>query len=164
MRLDVDHIRQQISNLLLACPELAEDEILRADMIEGETDANTFLLACEKTRVEAKWMIAAIEFHQEELDERKKRFERREQVMRQLMFRVMESANLRKVELPEATLSIRPGVPKVIITTEELLPLDMWRFKKEPDRTKIKEAIQGGMSVPGVEMSNAEQTLSIRTK
>ena len=164
MRLDVDHIRQQISNLLLACPELAEDEILRADMIEGETDANEFLIACEKKRVEAKWLAASIEFHQEELDERKKRFERSEQAMRELMFKVMQAADLRKLELPAATLSIRPGVPKVIITIEELLPLEMWRFTKSPDKTKIKETIQGGTPVPGATLSNAEPTLSIRTK
>ena len=164
MRLDVDHIRQQISNLLLACPELAEDEILRADMIEGETDANTFLSECERKRVEAKWLAASIEFHQEELDERKKRFERREQAMRNLMFKIMEAADLKKVELPEVTLSIRQGVPKVIITTEELLPLEMWRFTKSPDKTKIKETIQGGTPVAGAEMSNAEPTLSILTR
>lgn len=164
MQLDVDHIRQQLSNLLLAFPELAEDDVLRADMIEGATNAHRFLEACERKRVEAKWMTASIADYQEELDERKKRFERREQAMRQFMFKVMEAADLKKVELPEATLSIRPGVTKVIITTEELLPIEMWRFRKEPDKTKIKEAIQDGNPVPGAELSNAEPTLSIRTK
>ena len=37
--LNVERIRQQITALLLECPELGEDEVLRADMIEGNTDA-----------------------------------------------------------------------------------------------------------------------------
>lgn len=164
MRLDVDHIRQQISNLLLACPELAEDEVLRADMIEGETDANEFLRSLEQRRAESVCLAEAVQLQINALGERMKRFLNREHSCRQLMFRVMEAANLRKLELPEATLSIRPGVPKVIITIEELLPLEMWRFRKEPDKTKIKETIQGGTPVPGASLSNCEPVLSIRTK
>ena len=41
--------------------------------------------------------------------ERKARMIRREEAMRTLMFAVMEAANLRKVELPEATISLRAG-------------------------------------------------------
>ncbi len=38
MRVDVDALRQSIDALLITYPELAEDEQLRADMLDGETD------------------------------------------------------------------------------------------------------------------------------
>ena len=53
-------IRQQIDNLLLAYPELAEDEILRGDMVEGATDAHEFLRMIERRRQDAECMTDAI--------------------------------------------------------------------------------------------------------
>ena len=45
MRLDLDtkYVRDQITALLLANPELTEDEVLREDMIEGTTTTFEFL-------------------------------------------------------------------------------------------------------------------------
>jgi hypothetical protein len=92
------------------------------------------------------------------------RFDRRSDVMRALMFKLLQEAGVRKVELPIATLSIRVGQQKVVITDEAELPDELVRIKREPDRVKIKQYIESGMEVPGATLSNREESLTIRVK
>jgi hypothetical protein len=162
--MDVDTIRKQISDLLLAAPELAEDDILRADMIEAETNAIDFLRRLERNRQVALATIKVLHEWVEALCERSKRFDVREHAIRTLMFKVLQTANLHKIELPEATLSIRAGQPKVIITEEGDIPDYYVRIKREPNKILIGAALKAGTNVPGATLSNAEPTLAIRTK
>ena len=75
----------------------------------------------------------------------------------------MQTANLAKAELPEATLSIRQGTPKVVIINEREIPDEFMRIKKEPDKTRIKAVMTAGEVVSGCALSNAEPSLTIRT-
>lgn len=164
MKIDPALIKHQINNLLVQYPELADDEQLRADMIEGETELHEFLRDLELMRRNTVALIDGLTEAMSIFGLRQKRFEGREQAMRQLMFKLMEIADLKKLELPEATLSIRNGTPKVIVTDEQKLPDNLFRIKREPDKIKIKEFLQTGANLVGAELSNAEPTLSIRTK
>lgn len=163
-RLDPTIVKQQIGNLLAAYPELQEDDVLRLDMIEGETEAFEFLRAVEQRRQEAASLAGAIAGNIAELGLRQERFERREKAMRALAFKVLEAADLPKVELPEATLSIRAGQSKVIITDEAVIPDVLCKITRAPDKARIKELLKQGQSVRGAELSNTEPTLSIRVK
>jgi hypothetical protein len=80
------------------------------------------------------------------------------------MFKLMTHAGLRRVVLPEATLSIRAGQPRVIITDEAALPPDCVRVRTEPDKVAIKDRLMRGEPVPGATLSNSESVLSVRTK
>lgn len=164
MRLDPDIIRLQIANLIAAHPELAEDDVLRADMIEGATDAHEFLRMVERRRQEAAAFVCGIESAIGDLRLRSARYVRREEVMRELMFKVLQAGNVPKLELPEATLSVRQGTPKVVITDDQLLPHEFVRLIEQPDKISIKLALEKGETVPGAELSNAEPTLAIRVK
>jgi len=160
--LDATRVTLEIERLLTEYPELAEDEALRADMIEGSTDAFAVLSDIAKTMAEAKAMSAAISDNIEALSERASRYDRRARAMRTLAQRIMEAANIRKAELPEATLSIRAVAPSLIITDEASLPDWAWRVKREPDKATIKDRVKAGEFVPGAEMSNGGSTLSVR--
>lgn len=164
MRMDPALIIHHINCLLVQCPELEEDEQLRADMIEGETNLNEFLRDMEAKRRDAAAMAGAIATTITDLEQRLARLERREQAMRRLMHKLMEAADLKKIELPEATLSIRNGTPKVIITDETLIPEILCRIKREPDKQRIGQLLKEGSPVQGAELSNAEPNLTIRTK
>lgn len=164
MKLNVEVVRQQISNLLLQWPELEEDDVLRADSIEGETDAHEFLRLVEEQRREATAMAGACSTTIAELEVRRDRFVRREHAMRKIAFQVMEAADLRKIEMAEATYSIRNGSPKLIVTDDAIIPDILCRIKREPDKKKIADLLKQGNEVQGAILSNAEPTLSIRTK
>ena len=157
------HIKLQIDQLFLQYPDLQEDEILRADMLEGSTDLNDFLRATERKRQEAVSMAEAIDINMEALNQRRNRFKHRDEALRSLMFKLLEWGNLKRVELPEATISIRAGTPRVVIVDEAAIPDALCRFRREPDKVKIKAALADG-EVNGAALSNAEPTISIRVK
>ena len=165
MRFDADLVRQEILNLLISYPELASDELLRADMIEGATSAYDFLRIVEQRRQEAASMAGAIASNIAELGLRQERFERREKAMRAIAFKIMEAADLKKLEMPEATYSVRNGQQKVIGDLPvENIPSEFLRVKRELDRSLLKTALQAGRNIEGFTLSNAEPSLSIRTK
>lgn len=160
--LDATRVTLEIERLLAEYPELAEDEALRADMIEGSTDAFAVLDRIIATMREATATVAAIKIQADALWSRAERFERREKAMRALAQRIMEAANIRKAERPEATLSIRAVAPSLVITDESALPDWAWRVRREPDKATIKDRVKAGEFVPGAEMSNGGATLSVR--
>jgi hypothetical protein len=164
MRLDPAVIKHQVDTLLSAYPELAEDEVLRADMLEGSTDLVEFMRALERRRQEAAATAEALAMTIDAWDARRARFARRDEGIRGLMFAMLQLAHLRKLELPEATLSVRAGVPRVLVTDEAALPDELCRIKREPDRAKIKEALSEFKPVPGATLSNAEDTFAIRVR
>ena len=162
--LNLEQIRQQITTLLVECPELEQDEVLRADMIEGNTAAIEFLRELERRRREACAMMTGLEAVITELEKRAERFVRRTESLKRLMRIVLDAANLKKVELPEATLIIRSGVPKVMIVVEADLPDYYWRVHREPNKQLIGAALKSGADVPGAVLSNSEPQLTIRIK
>lgn len=162
-RLDPQFITAQIHSLLARYPELAEDETLRLDMIEAETDAKVLLEQLVRKKAEADSYALGIKSYQDELGERRSRMERRSEAAKELMFKIMEAAGIPKLELQEATLSIRNGVPKVIITDEAALPAEFVKLVSSPMKSEIGKALKDGKEVPGASMSNAEPVLAIRT-
>lgn len=162
--LDVKTVQDQITALLLAFPELEEDEVLRADMIEGQTSAFEFLSSIVRKIGSTKALCSGTADYIGELQERKERLERREHALRMLVTKIMNTAELRKAELPEATLSIANGRPKVVIVNEKEIPQEFLRIKTEPDKTRIAAAITAHEHVPGCVMSNAEPVLRIIVK
>lgn len=164
MTFDLKRAQDEITALLLAHPELDEDEVLRADSIEGQTGAFEFLSKIVRLIGATQAIASGTADYIGELHERKARLERREMALRSLIFKVMNTAELKKAELPEATLSIRAGVSKVVIVNEKEIPADFLRVKTEPDKTRIKAALVAHEYVPGAALSNAEPTLAILTK
>ena len=164
MRVSPQMIEQEIANLVLRYPELESDEQLRADMIEGETGAFEFLSMIVRTIGETNALASGTAEYAKELGERKARLERRVEALRSLAFSIMQKAELRKAELPEATLSVRNGTPRVVIVDESAIPDECTKVVRSPDRTAIKERLARGEEVAGAAMSNGEPSLSIRVK
>lgn len=158
---DVTVLEREFADLLAAYPELEEDEELRADTIEGETDAHRVLGKIIAIERDANSMSAAIGERIKELQARKQRSERRKDAMRALAFRLMKAGNLSKVTLPEATVSISRKAPAVEIYDETLLPDNVVKLTRTPDKTAIKSALALG-EVAGARMGEAGETLTVR--
>jgi hypothetical protein len=75
----------------------------------------------------------------------------------------MMAADLSKVPLPEATLSLRPGPPKVVIGAENEIPAEYFRHEIKPNISAIKDALKAGKTVPGASLSNGAPSLTVRT-
>lgn len=161
LQADVANVLADIDGLLAAYPELAEDEDLRRDMLEGSTaayDVLTRLVAIER---EADAMAKAIASRVADLQARRQRAERRKDMARGLMLRVMQAADIKKAPLVEATVSVTKGRDSVEVTDESKLPDNVVRVVRTPDKGLIREALAVG-EVPGARMKTGEPTITVR--
>ena len=166
-RLDPTFVRAQIELLRVTHPYLWEqegDELLLSDMLEGSTDLYQVLARILDYEHEAENFVVSLDMRIAAYKARMARFEQRVDGMRSLMLKLLQHAGVRKVELPAATLSIRAGQPRVIITDEARLPEQFVRIEREPDKHLIASHLKAGERVDGAELSNSEETLAVRVK
>jgi hypothetical protein len=162
--IDPVFVRAQIDVLRVTYPQISDDEDQWLLTLESETDLSELLAIAVDRMQDARALINGIGQRISELKVRQDRLEQRCEAMRGLAFKMMTAAEVKKIELAQATLSIRAGQRKVIITDEAALPVDCIRIKREPDKIAIKEHLARGDQVPGAELSNAEPSLSVRVK
>src|SRR6185312_3819939 len=131
-------VRQQVENLKIVHPELMEDDDAWISSLESETDFNEVLTAIVRRIEDTKALVVGTKDRFEELKARKDRFEFRVEKLREIAFRLMHSAELAKVELPEATLSLRAGTQQIIGDADPaLLPDTLCKISRSLDRTAI---------------------------
>lgn len=164
MRMEASFVKQQIERLLVSFPEMENDEILRRDAIEGETEATKLLGRLIRASKETEAQAKGLDEYIGELGERHSRLARRQEAIRKMVLDILDAAGLPNFILPEATLTVRRGAQKVIVTDENAIPSDYTKTRTEIDKTAIKRALEGGTIVPGAELSNSEPFLMIRTK
>lgn len=164
IRLDVAELERAITNLLVTYPELAEDDDLRADTFEGETDFHAVLAALVDREREAKAMAGAVKSRMDDLATRKARYERQQEAMRLLIAHLMDRAGQRKVTIPEATISLSFRKPAPIISDEAALPDECVRLVRKPDMATIKDWVEAGNIPDGVSISNGKDVLTVRAK
>jgi hypothetical protein len=84
---------------------------------------------------------------------------------RTALFHFLEYLGVKSMQLPEGTLSIRAGTAQLVGEVDPAsLPDDLVRIKREPDKTAIKKALEGGREVPGYTLSNGAPSLSVRVR
>lgn len=165
MQLNPLVIRQQIENLKVAHPDLLEDDEAWQMSLESETGIDDLLTNIVRQIEDAKALVIGTKDRSEELDKRRKRFEHRIEALRDLAFKIMHSAELARLELPEATLSLRAGTQQLVGEADPAsLPDTLCNVSRSLDRTAIKEALKAGQTVPGFTLSNSPPSLSIRIK
>jgi hypothetical protein len=164
---EISQLKASIESLITAYPELAEDEILRADMFEAETNINNVLSTLVDKALDAATTQDAIALRQKDLAARKARYGKQEDALRGFMLSIMELADLKKATLPEATLSISFQKPKLMVADETLLNEDMKKtvITISPDMDKIKEAYEFSQKIPdGVMLTNGKNILRVLNK
>lgn len=74
----------------------------------------------------------------------------------------MSEIGERSMQLPEGTATLAQGRPSLVGDCDPfLLPDDLVRVVRSPDRGAIKDAINAGRDVPGYSLSNAKPSLRI---
>jgi hypothetical protein len=140
-----------------------EDDALVVDMIEGET---SFLEAVDKLLeiiVEADALETGAKAAASAMNARADRFARRAERSRALLEQALTIADLKKVERPAATLLMAARAPRLIVSDESAIPSRFW--EAPPPRLNkrgVAEALKAGEPVPGVSLSNAAPTLTVR--
>lgn len=164
IKLDADEVTRQIDRLVAEFPELEADEALRADMLEGSTQINEVIARALDHMVEADIMVSAIAMRCAQQEERKGRYERRSTAMRSLILSLMQKANLPKIALPEASISISAGRESVVIIDADSVPRQLGTSSWSPDKKAIAKQIAQGETVPGAFMQRGPDTLRVSKK
>jgi len=157
----IDQARRDLAALLAAHPELEEDNVLRLDMVEGETNALDLIDKLIEAEREARALAEGVKLYQIRVQMRFDRFHARREALRKYIMQLMEAANMKKVERPAATVSIAAGRPKVVITDEGLIPDYCIRVKREVSKETIASFLKNGDTIPGATLSNPEPVLRI---
>lgn len=165
MQLNPLVVRQQIENLKILHPELLDDDEAWLASLESETKFEELLTQVVRRIEDTKALAEGTAGRLDELKARKDRLLHRMESLRDLLFKLMESAELSKMELAEATVTVRKGTPKVIGEPDPLtLPDHLRKTVISPNMTAIKAALHSGETVPGCQLSNSQPSLTIRIK
>lgn len=164
IQVDIAAFKAHVADLLAAYPELAEDEDLRADIFEAETDLHPLIERLVKMKLDADTMAAAIKARKQDISERQARFERKAEAAKSLIKSVMVAADIPKVTLPDATVSVTSA--RVIVEIDDLdaIPQGYAKFEKRADKTALKAALEAGEEIPGARLAFSDEGLMVRQK
>ncbi len=148
--------------LLAIDPDIATDEALFFDTLDGETDVLDKLRAIMRHGIEAAVFADALDRHIKVLEQRRDRFHAREDAARQTVREAMEVLEITKLTAPDFTASVVPGRPRVIVTDLDALPAEFVVTKRDARLSAIAAILKVGGDVPGAMFSNAQPTLTVR--
>ena len=141
------------------------DERTLADTVEGLTDLHQILEAIIRAALEDQALANGLKVRMGEMQERLARFEDRASKRRQIAKDVMVELDLKKLQAPDFTASIRPGMPSLMVIDEAAVPSIYWE-PRDPklNRQGLLADLKQGAEITGVSLANPEPVLSVRTK
>jgi hypothetical protein len=150
--------------ILELCPDLELDEQLKLSTLEGETQLNEIASILLAENEDDEGMIEQLKIQIGERRERIARFERRIDTRKNAIVSLMDTAQITKLPLPEATVSLRTLGPRPKVSIEEAIPDIFCKFVRKPDMKLIEAALERGETIPGVILTNGGASLTVRRK
>lgn len=163
--MDIRREAEAAKTLLLNIKDvIGDDEQAMLDAIEGETGLNEAIAEGVDRIVECEMMADAIGERVKDLRDRQARLAAQAERIRTAIVVAMGDVDLKKLELPECTISRKAVPPKVVVTNEADLPSKYLTEKVSvsPDKKALLEALKAGEAIAGACLSNASETLAIR--
>lgn len=164
LKVEISSFKAHVASLLDQHPELVEDEDLRADMFEGETDLHQLIDRLLRIKLDADTMAAAVKARKQDIADRQARFERKADGAKALLKDILIAADLPKVTLPDATISITKPRTKVSILDINELPQGFYAVERKAKAAEIKAALEAGEKIPGAELTLGSEGIMVRTK
>jgi hypothetical protein len=155
---------QNLRNRLQAEFPEADDETLR-DTVEGLTDLPELLASILRSHLDDLALLAALRTRILDMQERFARLEARAETKRALVASVMERADIKKLNEPDFTASLRQVPPGLMIANEQEVPEAYW--KPQPpklDRKALLAALNAGQVIAGAALGNGSTTIAVRTR
>jgi hypothetical protein len=141
------------------------DEQTLADTVEGLTDLHEIVQAVIRAALADEALARGLKCRIAEMQDRLERFEDRASKRRQIAKDVMVQLDLKKLNAPDFTASIRDGIPALMVLNEDAVPKTYWQ-PGEPRlrRQVLSYDLKQGAEIAGVTLSNPEPILSVRTR
>lgn len=143
---------------------VTDDEDAIRDTIEGEYDLAGCIAYALDLITEDEIQSEGIAAIMRGLAARQSRAELRIQRRRTAIASAMEAGELRKLTLPQATLSLRNVQPKVEVIEGTILPPRFFdsHTVTSLNKARLKEALDAKEQIPGAMLSNGSVSLTIR--
>jgi hypothetical protein len=153
-------IRERIRTL---DPEI--DEQTLADTVEGLTDLHEILGVVIRAALEDEALATGLKGRIAEMESRKERLQDRASKRRQIAKEIMTELDIKKLQAPDFTASVRPGMPALVVLNEAEIPSIYWE-PRDPklNRSALSTDLKQGTEVAGATLSNPEPVLSVRTR
>ena len=141
------------------------DEQTLADTVEGLTDLHEIVQAVIRSALADEAMARGLKCRISDMQCRLDRLEDRASKRRQIARDVMVELDLKKLNAPDFSASIREGTPSLMVINEEAVPSIYWQ-PSEPrlNRQELAYELKQGAEIAGVALSDPEPVLSVRTR
>jgi len=149
----------------MLAPYCDGDEQLFHDMMQGESPIDRVAARIWEQVARDTEILAGIKERKATIAERQDRLERRVEAGKAAIGEVLRRAHLKKLELPEVTLSVRDGKTKLEIVDKDAVPPAFQRATYAPDKTAINEAYNDSDALPNwLTRVPAKAVVTARTK
>jgi hypothetical protein len=141
------------------------DEQTLADTVEGLTDLHEIVAAIVRAALADEALATGLKGRIAEMQDRLDRLQDCAAKRRHIARDVMVELDLKKITAPDFTVSVRPGMPSLLVLDEAAVPSIYWQ-PREPrlNRQGLANDLKQGAEISGVALSNPEPVLSVRTK
>ena len=141
------------------------DDQTLADTVEGLSDLHEIVTAIIRSALTDEALAAGLKGRMGDMQGRLDRLQDRAAKRRQIAKDVMVELDLKKISAPDFSVSIRPGLPSLMVIDEAAVPSIYWqpsapRLKRQELLSELKD----GADIEGVALSNPEPVLSVRTR
>src|SRR5471032_1333143 len=141
------------------------DEQTLADTVEGLTDLHEIVQAIIRSALADEALARGLKCRISDMQGRLDRLEDRASKRRQIARDVMIELDLKKLNAPDFTASIREGIPSLVVIDEDAVPKTYWSPGEPRLRRQIlAQDLKRGEEVAGATLSNPEPVLSVRTR
>ena len=138
------------------------DEETLADTLEGISTLPDMLCAAV---LDDQALCEALKGRLGDLRSRLDRLEVRIQATRVVICEALEEAGLTKITEPDFTLSLRTGVPPLMVIDEDAIPERYWSPQPPKlERGVLNRALSDGKDIPGAVLGNAAPSISVRVR
>jgi hypothetical protein len=141
------------------------DEQTLADTVEGLTDVHEILAAIVRATLADEALANGLKGRIAQMQDRLDRLQECAGKRRQIAKEVMVELEIKKITAPDFTVSIRPGMPSLLVIDEAAVPGIYWQpVAPKLKRQELLSELKQGSEITGVALSNPEPVLSVRTR
>jgi hypothetical protein len=141
------------------------DEQTLADTVEGLTDLHEIVQVVIRAALADEALARGLKCRISDMQGRLDRLQDRASKRRQIAKDVMVELDLKKLNAPDFTASIREGTPGLMVLDEEAVPSIYWQ-PSEPrlKRQELAYELKQGAEIAGVALTDPEPVLSVRVR
>ena len=133
--------------------------------MEGLTDLHEIVTAIIRSALADEALATGLKGRISDMQERLDRLQDRASKRRQIAKDVMVELDLKKITTSDFTVSIRPGMPALLVLDEAAVPSIYWQpSAPRLNRQGLLSELKEGADIKGVALSNPEPVLSVRTR